>query len=259
MSEPLLQARGVRVRLGDAEILRDADLTVRAGELVAVVGPNGAGKSTLSRAVAGLQPIVAGDVRWSGTPLAQLRGRRIARLRAFIPQRAPVPAGVTVREAVAIGRSPHIAPLRRATRHDHDAVQRALERTGTAALAERWLTTLSGGELQRVQIAVGLAQEAPLLIADEPTSHLDLGAAAGVARLLRSLADDGLSVLLVVHDLALAAAVADSVVVIADGRSAAAGPPREVLTPQRLRDVWRVDAALDVQGDHTALRVSWLG
>jgi iron complex transport system ATP-binding protein len=254
---PLLEARDVRVRIGGAEILRGAELVARAGELVAVVGPNGAGKSTLARAVSGLQR-AEGTVLWSGAPLASLRGRRLARRRAFIPQRAPVPAGVTVREAVNIGRSPHIAPLARATRHDREAVERALERTGSAGLADRLLATLSGGELQRVQIAVGLAQEAPVLIADEPTSRLDLGAAASVARLLRSLADDGLAVILVVHDLALAAAVADSVVVMSAGRSTASGPPHAVLTPQRLRDVWHVDAALDVRGAHTALRVSWL-
>ena len=254
MSAALLEARDVRVIAGDVEILHGADLTVHAGELVAVVGPNGAGKSTLSRAVSGLQRFAAGDVRWSGTPLAELRGRKLARLRAFIPQRAPVPAGVTVREAVDLGRSPHIKPLQRPTRNDRDAVDRALERTGVFEFADRRLTTLSGGELQRVQIAVGLAQEAPVLIADEPTSHLDLGATAIVARLLRGLADDGLSVILVVHDLALAAAVADSVVVMDGGRTAATGKPVDVLTPERLREVWGVDAELDAHG---ALRVKW--
>jgi iron complex transport system ATP-binding protein len=251
---PLLEARDVRVRIGEAQILHGADLTVHKGELVAVVGPNGAGKSTLSRAVSGLQK-ADGDVRWGGTPLAELRGRALARRRAFVPQRAPVPAGVTVRDAVSLGRSPHIKPLQRPSRADHDAVERALARTGVAEFAERRLTTLSGGELQRVQIAVGLAQEAPVLIADEPTSHLDLGATAIVARLLRGLADDGLSVILVVHDLALAAAVADTVVVMANGRSAATGGPREVLTPEVLGTIWGVDAALDERG---ALHVNWL-
>lgn len=254
--KPLLEARGVRVQIGDVEILHGADLTVHAGELVAIVGPNGAGKSTLSRAVSGLQKLADGDVRWDGMPLHELRGRKLARLRAFVPQRAPVPAGVTVRDAVSLGRSPHIKPLQRPTRGDHDAVDRALARTGVHEFADRRLTTLSGGELQRVQIAVGLAQEAPVLIADEPTSHLDLGATAIVARLLRGLADDGLSVILVVHDLALAVAVADTVVVMADGRSAATGPPRDVITPERLAEVWRVDAALDERG---ALHVDWLG
>ena len=115
-------------------------------------------------------------------------------------------------------------------------------------LAERKLTTLSGGELQRVQIAVGLAQEAPALIADEPTAHLDLGATAAVARLLRGLADDGLAVLLVVHDLALAAAVADRVVVLSRGRAVATGAPADVLDPDRLAEVWNVDAALESRG-----------
>jgi iron complex transport system ATP-binding protein len=256
----LLDARDVHVQIGGTPILHGADLTVAAGELVAVVGPNGAGKSTLARAVAGLQKLAGGSVRWSGEEIQRLRGRRLARLRAFVPQRPRVPAGVTVRDAVRIGRSPHVGPLQRMTRADHDAVERALARAGAAQFAERTLTTLSGGELQRVQIAVALAQEAPVLIADEPTAHLDLGAAAGLARLLRGLTADGLAVILVVHDLALAAAVADRVVVMADGRSVATGAPGEVLSRERIAAVWRVDAALERDDDgRTGLRVGWIG
>ena len=117
-------------------------------------------------------------MRWHGEDVKRVRGRRLARIRAFVPQRARVPEGVSVRQAVGIGRAPHIGPLQRPTRGDRDAVQAALERAGVADSADRPLTTLSGGELQRVQIAVALAQEAPVLIADEPTSHLDLGATA---------------------------------------------------------------------------------
>ena len=199
-------------------------------------------------------------MHWGGEELGRLRARRLARLRAFVPQRPQVPAGVNVHDAVRIGRSPHVGPLQRMTRADHDAVARALARAGVDAFAGRMLTTLSGGELQRVQIAVALAQEAPALIADEPTSHLDLGAAAGVARLLRGLAHDGLAVVLVVHDLALAAAVADRVVVMDGGRTVASGAADEVLDAQRIAEVWRVDAALerDAEG-RTALRVGWLG
>ena len=120
------------------------------------------------------------------------------------------------------------------------------------------LTTLSGGELQRVQIAVALAQDAPVLLADEPTSHLDLGATVEVARLLRRLADEGLAVLLVAHDLALAAAVADRVVVLADGRAVATGPPAEALGDGRLAEVWGVDASLQATEGRTALSVAWL-
>lgn len=256
---PALAAREVAVTIGGATILEAADLTLAAGELVAVVGPNGAGKSTFVRAAAGIQKFSGGSIEWLGTDVRKLRGRRLARIRAFVPQRPRVPDGLTVREALRIGRSAHIGPLGRATRADHDAVDYALERAGVSRFAERRLTTLSGGELQRVQIAVGLAQGAPVLLADEPTSHLDLGATVGVARLLRRLADDGLAVLLVVHDLALAAAVADTVVVMSKGRSVAAGPPEEVLDRERLAAVWEVDAALQhgATGE-TALRVAWL-
>jgi iron complex transport system ATP-binding protein len=256
MAEGLLHARDVCVTIDGVEILRGADLDLTAGELVAIVGPNGAGKSTLVRAVSGLHRPSAGAVDWSGRDLAKMRGRELAKVRAFVPQRMPIPNGVSVKEAVTIGRSALLRPLGRMTRADHAGIDAAMERAGVTHFAGRALTTLSGGELQRVQIAIGLAQEAPVLIADEPTSHLDLGAAATVGRLLRSLADDGLAVVLVVHDLALAAAVADSVVVMSGGRSIAAGPPHSVLTPERLRDVWHVDAELDARG---ALRVAWLG
>ncbi|HST39264.1 MAG TPA: ABC transporter ATP-binding protein [Conexibacter sp.] len=257
---PLLDARDVSVEIGGKQILHGADLRVDAGKLIAVVGPNGAGKSTLARAVAGLQRPSGGSVRWSGVEIGELRGRALAQLRAFVPQRSRVPDGVSVREAVRIGRSPHVKPLGRLMRVDHEAVERAMERAGVAQFAERHLTTLSGGELQRVQIAVGLAQEAPVLMADEPTSHLDLGATATLAKLLRGLTADGLAVVLVVHDLSLAAAVADTVVVIADGRSVASGPPSEVLVRERLHDVWHVDAALEQRDDgHTALHIAWLG
>jgi iron complex transport system ATP-binding protein len=256
----MLEVADARVTIGGTPILRGADLRVDAGELVAVVGPNGAGKSTLARAAAGLQKLSGGDVRWMGHDVRRLRGRALARLRAFVPQRPRVPAGLTVRDAVRIGRSAHVGPLQRPTRADREAVERAMERAGVARFAGRMLTTLSGGELQRVQIAVGLAQDAPVLMADEPTSHLDLGATVSVARLLRRLADDGLGVFLVVHDLALAAAVADTVVVMSEGRSVASGPPDAVLVRERLSEVWDVDASLEAgsQGQ-TALRVSWLG
>jgi iron complex transport system ATP-binding protein len=256
---PALDARGVRVTIGDKAIVEHADLTLEAGSLVAVVGPNGAGKSTLARSVAGMQKVAGGAIRWMGDDLARLRGRKLALRRAFVPQRARVPDGVTVAEAVRIGRSPHLKPLQRPSRRDRDAVAAALERTGTTQFAERKLMTLSGGELQRVQIAVALAQEAPVLMADEPTSHLDLGATVAVAKLLRGLADEGLAVMLVAHDLSLAAAVADTVVVMSKGRTVVAGPPLEALDSSRLEEVWGVDASVRVEGHHTALDVAWLG
>ena len=255
---PPLEVCGVEVEIGGAPILRGADLRLEHGELVAIVGPNGAGKSTLVRAIAGLQGTSAGRVRWSGREVGEMRGRELARVRAFVPQRMPVPAGVTVREAVTIGRSSHLRPLRRLSGEDREGIERAMVRAGAGCFAGRRLTTLSGGELQRVQIAIGLAQEAPVLIADEPTSQLDLGATVGIATLLRELADDGLTILLVVHDLALAAAVADRAVIVAAGRTIAAGRPTEVLVPEQLAATWGADARLTEHDGRTALQVAWL-
>jgi iron complex transport system ATP-binding protein len=254
-----LEADGVEVEIGGTPILRGADLRLEHGRLVAIVGPNGAGKSTLVRAVSGLQRLAAGSVRWSGKAVGEMRGRELARVRAFVPQRMPVPAGVTVREAVTIGRSSHLRPLRRLSGDDRDGIERAMERARVTRFAERSLTTLSGGELQRVQIAIGLAQEAPVLIADEPTSQLDLGATVGIASLLRDLVSDGLTVLLVVHDLALAAAVADTAVIVADGRTVASGKPAEILTAERLDETWHADARLTEHDGRTALHVAWTG
>ncbi|HVW16668.1 MAG TPA: ABC transporter ATP-binding protein, partial [Solirubrobacteraceae bacterium] len=135
----MLEARGVCVRIGGTTIVERADLAAAPGRLVAVVGPNGAGKSTLVRAVAGLQRASAGEIAWNGDDVRRLRGRRLARLRAFVPQRARVPDGVRVADAVAIGRSPHVGPLQRPTRADREVVGRAMERAGVAALADRLL------------------------------------------------------------------------------------------------------------------------
>lgn len=255
----VLSASGVSVVIQGKQIVANADLSLERGRLLAIVGPNGAGKSTLVRAIAGIMKLSSGDVRWNGRPVAELRGRELALTRAFVPQRALVPPGVTVEEAVAIGHSVHVRPWRRLGPEGRSAVERALTRAGVEQFAGRLLTTLSGGELQRVQVAVALAQAAPVLIADEPTSALDLGATVEVARLLRGLADEGLAVLLVVHDLALAAAIADEVIVMSGGRTVAGGPPLETMTPQRLSEVWGVEASLEVFGqEQTALRVSWL-
>ena len=258
MSAPALKASGVQVRIADKQILESADLQLEYGKLVALVGPNGAGKSTLARAIAGIQPMAGGEVEWNGKNVREMKGRELALTR--VPQRALVPPGVTVHDAVTIGRSVHIRPWQRPNADDRAAIAKSLERAGVTHFEHRLLSTLSGGELQRVQIAVALAQEAQVLMADEPTSSLDLGATVTVAKLLRSLADEGYAVLLVVHDLSLAAAVADRVVVLSEGRTVADGPPLETLSKQRLANVWGVDASLEVSaGEHTALHVDWLG
>jgi iron complex transport system ATP-binding protein len=258
MGHPLIEAKDVRVTIGGTEILKGADLTLNGGELLAVVGPNGAGKSTMARAVCGLRKPNGGTVKWSGRDLKDLKGRDLAKLRAFVPQRAQVPNGVSVLDAVSIGRSSHLKPFQTFTKEDRAEIAASLERARMSGFEDRQLNTLSGGEMQRVQIAIGLAQGAPVLVADEPTAQLDLGATAAVSKLLRDLVDDGLGVVLIVHDLALAAAIADRVLVISDGRSTATGTPHEVLTPQLISEVWQVDAELIDHQGRSALHVEWL-
>jgi len=257
---PALLAEGVGISIDGKRIVESADVLVDPGELVALVGPNGAGKSTFVRALAGIQKYQGGSIRCKGVEVSYIGARTLALMRAFVPQRPRVPEGIKVREAMEIGRSPQLGPLALQTKADRDAIDGALQVAGIDGFADRFLTTLSGGELQRVQIAIGLAQGAPLLIADEPTSQLDLGATVGVAKLLRGLAGEGYAVLLVVHDLSLASAIADRVVVMSQGRTVASGPPAAVLTPELMAAVWSVEADLERSpSGATALRVSWLG
>ncbi|MGK2931323.1 MAG: ABC transporter ATP-binding protein [Solirubrobacterales bacterium] len=255
---PLIEARGVEVEIGGKPILKGADLTLEKGELLAVVGPNGAGKSTFARAICGLRKPSGGSIRWSGQDIGTLRGRDLAKLRAFVPQRAQVPNGVSVLDAVSIGRSSHLKPFQSFTREDREEIGASLARARMTGFEDRQLNTLSGGEMQRVQIAIGLAQGAPVLIADEPTAQLDLGATAAVSELLRELVDSGLGVVLIVHDLALAAAISDRVLVISEGRSTANGVPEAVLTPQLISQVWQVEAELVQHEGRSALHVEWL-
>ena len=258
MSDHLVEAEGVRVKIGGAEILTGVDLTLSPGELLAVVGPNGAGKSTFARALCGLRKPSGGTIRWKGQDIGSLRGRQLAHLRSFVPQRAQVPNGVSVLDAVSIGRSAHLRPLQSLTKQDRAVIATSMERARIDQFENRQLSTLSGGEMQRVQIAIGLAQEAPVLVADEPTAQLDLGATVAVSKLLRELVADGLGVILIVHDLALAAAIADRVLVISHGRSIATGTPGDVLTPQLINEVWQVEAELVHQQGRSALHVEWL-
>jgi len=255
---PLLEARDVRVTIGGEDILASASLTLGRGELLAVVGPNGAGKSTFARAFCGLRRPDGGEVLWKGVPLARLRGRQLARVRAYVPQRAQVPTGVTVEAAVRIGRSTHLKPLQGLTAEDRAVVEESIARARMQGFEDRDLSTLSGGEMQRVQIAIALAQGAPVLVADEPTAQLDLGATAAISKMLRELVAAGMGVVLIVHDLALAAAIADRVVVMSHGRSIATGTPNEVLTSQLIGDVWGVEAELVHREGRSALHVEWL-
>jgi iron complex transport system ATP-binding protein len=251
---PAVDVSGLRVTLGGTGILHGIDLTVAAGEWVTVIGPNGAGKSTLLRAVGGLLPCT-GTVSLFGTPIARLRRKDRARVVATVVQSPVVPTGMAVLDYVLLGRTPYIPALGRESATDVAAVLAVLSQLDLTGFAGRQLATLSGGERQRVFLARALAQGATLLLLDEPTSALDIGHQQEVLELVDQLRRDrGLTVVATMHDLSIAGEYADRMVLLADGRLAAAGPPREVLTEELLARHYKARVRV-IDGGHGPLVV----
>lgn len=243
--QPAMRASGLSVGYGGATIVCDIDLEAWRGDVLGLIGPNGTGKSTLMRALAGLMPPSTGEVTVDGRALSGMRARERARRLAFLPQDTGLDLALEVREVVAMGRYAHRSRWR-ANPNDAASIESALERTGTSHLAERHIGRLSGGQRQLALIAKLLAQDASTLLLDEPVSALDLGYQLDVLGLMRDLADDGHAVIVVLHDLDLAARFCDRLLVLHDGRVRASGAPRDVLTPQLVRDVYRVEASVEV-------------
>ncbi|MFE6996499.1 ABC transporter ATP-binding protein [Microbacterium sp. NPDC057659] len=245
-----LRTDRLRYSRGGRLIADGIDITAPAGAVTAVLGPNGAGKSTLLRLIAGVLAAQEGTIEHDGDELRSLSRRARARRIALVEQEWAEADGLTVREIVELGRTPHQGWLSAASADDEDIVARSLRRTGADAFAERDASTLSGGERQRANLARALAQQPRLLLCDEPTNHLDVHAQLTSLRLLRELADDGLTVIAALHDLNHAARFADHVVVIADGVVRVAGSPAEVLTPECVQAVWRVSADIVEHDGH---------
>lgn len=237
---PMVDVRGVGYRYGRTAALEDVSFAAREGEFVGLLGPNGAGKSTLVRLVAGLLAPDRGTVRLAGLEPATARRRAVARVCALVPQEPRVSWPFTVREAVMMGRAPRQGLLAMASRFDHGAVRGALEACDLLHLADRRLDALSGGERRRVFFARALAQEPRVLLLDEPTAFLDLGHQVAAMRMAQVAARGGLCVVAVLHDLNLAADACDRLVVLSRGRVVAEGTPAEVLTAERVREVWEV-------------------
>jgi iron complex transport system ATP-binding protein len=234
-----LAARAVRAGYRGREVLHGIDLLFTGGERVALVGPNGSGKTTLLRTLAGTLRPASGDVALDGMSLAAIDARARARRIAVVPQTFTTPFAFTVREVAALGRTPYVGTFGRPAAADRAAVERALERTGCGPIADRPLAELSGGERQRAVLAMALAQEGDVLLLDEPTVHLDPAHQRSTLELVGRLARDrGVLVLAVLHDLNLAAALADRVVVLNDGRVAWDGSPAEVVTGAMVASVF---------------------
>lgn len=233
-TQDVLALDGVSVRIDGRAILDAVDLRFARGTLTALVGPNGAGKSTLLAVASGDLVPVAGRVRLSGAELRDWKARPLARERSVLPQDHAVRFGFSVREVVAMGRLPHPpAPV-----EDARIVDGALAAADITALAPRDVQTLSGGESSRAAFARVLAQTTPVVFLDEPTAALDLQHQEAVLRIARGLADDGACVIVVLHDLNLAAGHADRIVMLHGGRIAADGSPREVLTRTTIEQVY---------------------
>lgn len=225
-----ISVRGLVCRRGHAVVLDAIDLAFEAGQVTAIVGPNGAGKTTLLRHLAGLDSPSSGDVELRGQPLASLGSALRAWRIAYLPQAASAYWPLRARDLVALGRLPHGANLSRPLRtEDAEAVRRALERVDGMRLAERPIDTLSQGERARVMMARALATDAAVFLADEPVASLDPAYALETMAILRAEAARGACVIVVLHDLGLAARFADRIVVLADHKVAADGPPSVAL------------------------------
>jgi len=242
--EPALEFACATLGYGEARILGCVELEVQSGEIVGLVGPNGAGKTTLLRAVTGSADVISGHLLIAGTPAEKLSSRERALNVGVVPQSVSAAFSFSAREFVAMGRHPHLRRLGQPGEHDRAVVERALDLTDTVRLGDEPVDTLSGGDLQRLALAQALAQEPRLLLLDEPTSHLDLNHRLQVLDLVRDLADAGLAVLAVFHDLDLAARYADRIAVVAGARVERPGPPAAIITPDVVREVFGVRAVV---------------
>lgn len=252
-----LTARGLTHAYGRRPVLSDVELTLRAGEMVALIGPNGAGKSTLLRCLAGLLRPDGGEVRLDGTPIQDARPRQRARLLSYLPQAGEVHWPLTVDRLVALGRLPHLSPWSAPGPADAAAIGRALDWCDAGGLRGRTVTTLSGGERARVLLARALAVEPSLLLADEPVAGLDPYHQLQVMDVLSARAKAGTGVLMVLHDLTLAARFCTRVALMSGGRIAADGPPAEVLRPGLLEQVYGVRMAPAPLPDGTVVHLPW--
>ena len=253
-----LTARDVHVKLSGRPVLNDISLILPAGRLIALVGPNGAGKTTLLRALAGLIPS-EGAIHVGGEALSSLTLRERARRFAYLPQGHAMHWPLPARDIVALGRYPHgaIDPARLMQR-DAEAVLRAMQLTDVVEFSERRVTELSGGERSRVALARVLAVEAPVILADEPTASLDPRHQIDVMKTLRLATGKGTLVIVVTHDLGLAARFADTILVLSEGRLVSQGAPMEALSEQLMKDVFRISAYRG-EFQREAVIVPWAG
>jgi iron complex transport system ATP-binding protein len=240
-ADAVLAAESVVYSYGARKAVDGISIGVRPGELVGVIGPNGSGKSTLMRLLSGLFRPQAGEVRLDGRRLADVPRRELARAVAVVTQEPVVDFPFSVTEVVLMGRAPHLGGALFESARDIEAARRAMARTHVLDLADRLVDELSGGERQRVVLARALAQEARILLLDEPTAFLDIRHQVEVFGLLGELRTEGYSILAAVHDLNLAASHCDRLALLKGGRLVVAGAPATVLTAEHVRSAYEID------------------
>ena len=236
-----IAAKDIAVRFGRVTILQGVDVAVRAGEMVGLIGPNGSGKTSLLRILAGLRPAEAGTVRYGGRSAAEIGQRELARQIAYLAQGGNVHWLMRVETLVALGRLPHRRPFQGPDSADRDAIERALAAADVTAFRQRTMGEVSGGERMRILLARALAVEAGMLLADEPIAALDPLHQLQVMTVLRTTAHQGHGVIVVLHDLALAARFCDRLVLLAHGGILAEGSPMQVLTDGHVANAYGVE------------------
>ncbi len=247
----MIELQGVTVGYGREPVLRDLSLTLRRGEIAALIGPNGCGKSTLIKTAAGLLRPLSGEVLLDGKPLRAHAPLELARRIAYLPQSRQIPA-ITAERMVLHGRFPYLGYPRRYRAEDYEAARRALEAVGAAQLRSREMGALSGGERQKVYIAMALAQETPAVLMDEPTTYLDIGHQLEVMRLATMLRQEGKAVVLVLHDLNLAFRFAGVLHLMQRGELVFSGTPEQLSQSGALEAVFHVRAHRVELPDHSA-------
>ena len=252
MSDVSLSA--VTVAYEGRPVVRDLDLAVASGEWLSLIGPNGAGKTTVLRAITRLVPF-DGDIHIGGRAVARLSSRDLARGVAMLVQEPQMPAGMTVSQYALLGRSPHLGYLGKESSRDRRIVRDVLRRLGLDELASRAIDRLSGGERQRAAIARALAQQAPVLLIDEPTTSLDVGRQQSVLELIDQLRrEQELTVIAAMHELTLAGQYADRLALLVGGRLVAIGPASEVLTEPAIAEHYRAQVkVIEMNGSGTAV------
>lgn len=234
----IIQIKNLALELNGTPILREVSFNVQAGEYVSIIGPNGAGKTTLLRCLLGMYPYL-GSARISGVECTVADSRVLARQVSYVPQTHDIEFPLTVYDFVMMGRYPYLSPLSPAQKHDEEAVERALDITGTVQFKTRTLRTLSGGERQKVYIAAALAQETRIMLLDEPATFLDWRHQSEVMTLLKKINRDcGATILAVNHDLNSTAHWSDRVMALKDGRIFASGTPQDLIQPEPLASLF---------------------